>query len=313
MDSSDYKRLFKLVAKTESGSEQNLEEIECRLEHLRKGAALTYEDLERIADPKCWPFSRYWMWPHRVQIENCLPATAGWFKDLPDEEARVIRDLDIMFKNIALVSIILRFALPDHYAIYSRPVLKILRIDRGKNDVEEYLNYVQEMRLLRNSFGLEKTADVDKIVWAIVHLKEKYASEFKQILAKRLPENLSPEELIIFLSHDPLRIAREYLKRKDHITAGFWAAKALERFLDEECRNNGLYIQDQPYKRSAMIKALSERTWHWKNVQNRRLLYDTKAIRNKIVPGVKPFTYADTEQFIGNIQKLKNVALHRGY
>lgn len=39
MDSDEYKRLFKLIAKTESGGEQNLEEIERRLEHLKKGAA----------------------------------------------------------------------------------------------------------------------------------------------------------------------------------------------------------------------------------------------------------------------------------
>ena len=313
MDSSDYKRLFKLVAKTESGGEQNLEEIEFRLAHLRKGAALSYEDLENIADPKCWPFSKYWMWPHKSQIEKRLEATAGWFKSLPENEARIIGALNGIFKNIALVSVILRFARPDLYAIYSRPVLEILRIERGKNDVEEYLKYIREMQVLRNSFGVDKTADVDKIVWAIFRLKGIHATELKKILAKRLPENLTAEELIIYLSHDPLKIARVYLKMNAHMTAGFWAAKAFEKLLDDECRINGIYIPEQPHKRSAMIKVLSERTWHWKNVQNRRLLYDTKAIRNKIVPGIKPFTYEEAEGFIDNIQRLKNVAIHRGY
>lgn len=313
MDSSDYKRLFKLIAKTESGGEQNLEEIERRLEHLRRGAALTYEDLEIIADPECWPFSKYWMWPHRSQIERYLPNTAGWFKELPNNESRIIGALNKIFKNIALVSIILRFARPDLYAIYSRPVLEILRIARGKNDVEEYLNYVKEMQLLRNSFSVDKTADVDKIVWAISRLRGTYRAELKKILAKYLPENLSPEELVVYFSHAPLKIAKVYLKHKDHTTAGFWAAKAFENFLEDECRNNGILVPEQPNKRSVMIKELCERTHLWRNPQNRNLLYDTKALRNKIVPGTKLFTRKDVKQFIDNIQRLQNISIHRGY
>ena len=313
MNNSDYKRLFNLVAKTESGGEQNLEDIEFQLAHLREGATLTYEDLEKISDPKCWPFSKYWMWPHRSQIEKYLPATAGWFKELPNNEVRVIGSLDRIFKNISLVSIILRFARPDLYAIYSKPVLEILRIERCKNDIEEYLKYIKEMQALRDSFGVEKTADVDKIVWAICYLKGNHASELKKIIAKRLPENLNAEELIVYLSHNPLKIAKEYLKRRDHMTAGFWAAKALEKFLNDECRNNGIYIPEQPHKRAAMIRALSKRTRHWSNPKNRRLLYDTKDLRNKIIPGVRPFTYEDVERLILYIDRLKNIAVYKNY
>jgi len=313
MDNIDYKRLFKLVAKTESGGEQNLEEIESRMAHLRKGAALTYEDLEKISDPKCWPFSKYWMWPHRSQIEKKLKSTAGWFSGLPENEAKIIGSLNGIFKNISLVSIVLRFARPDLYAIYSRPILRILRTERGENDVEEYLKYIKEMRVLRHSFGVAKTADMDKIVWAIFRFKGIHETEVKKILAKRLPENLTAEELIVYLSHDPLKIARVYLKMKDHMTAGFWAAKAFEKFLDDECRTNGIGISEKADKRSAMIRALSERTWHWKNPKNRRLLYNTKKLRNKIIPGVQPFSHEDVEEFIRHIDRLKNIAIHRGY
>lgn len=132
-------------------------------------------------------------------------------------------------------------------------------------------------------------------------------------MAKRLPENLTAEELVIYLSHDPLKIAKEYLKRKDHMTAGFWAAKAFEKFLDDECRSNGIYIPEQPNKRSAMLKALRELTLHWRKSQNRKLLYDTKTIRNRIVPGVMPFGYGEVEEFILNIEKLKIIAIYKGY
>jgi len=311
--SDEFKRLFKQIAKTESGGEQNLEEIEIRLAYLGKGAALSYDDLEIIADPQYWPFSKYWMWPVRSQIEKKLESTAGWFKNLPDDEAKIIRGLDRIFKNIALVSIILRFACPEHYAIYSRPVLEILRIERGKNDVEEYLKYVREMQFLRDSFGVDKTADVDKIVWAIFHLTGNHATELKKILAKRLPENLTAEELIIYLSHDPLKIARVYLKMNDRMTAGFWAAKAFEKFLDDECRNSGIYVTEFLNRISSMIKELCDHTRHWKKRENQKLLYDVKKIRNTIIHDVFPISYSDVEGFVSNIEMLKKIAIFKGY
>ena len=169
------------------------------------------------------------------------------------------------------------------------------------------------MQALSKSFMVDKTADVDKIVWAISRLRGKHGTELKQILAKYLPENLTPEELVVYLSHAPLKIAKVYLKQKDHMTAGFWAAKAFEKFLEDECRNNGIYVPEQPGKRSLMIKELCERTFLWRKPQNRRRLYDTKTLRNKIVPGTKLFTYEDVEQFINDIERLKNISIHRGY
>jgi len=307
MDTIDYKRLFKLIAKTESGNEQNLEDIERRLEPLRRGKALAYQDLEVIANREYWPFSKYWMWPDKSQIENKLETTAGFFKDLPNNEITIIRRLNNIFKNIALVSIILRFARPDCYAIYSWPVLQILRIERGKNAVEEYLNYIREMRILKDSFGVKKVSEVDQIVWAIFYLQGKYAVELKKILAKQLPENLSAEELIIYLSHNPLRIAREYLKRKDHITAGLWAAKAFEKFLDDECRNHGIYIGEHIGRLSCMIRELSSQIEYWNDTEKRSLLYRIKKIRNMIVHETKPLGFSEIEEIIISMETLTNI------
>lgn len=305
MESTELKMLFKLIARTESGSEQNLEEIERRMEHLRLGAPLRYEDLEVIGDPQYWPFARYWMWPERLQIEKKLATTSGFFKDLPKNEARVVRILTSTFKNIALVSIILRFARPDLYAIYSWPNLKVLRIERGKDAVEEYMNYIKEMRTLKECFGTNSVAEVDKIVWTIFHYQGKYINDLLKILARHLPENLTAKELMLMLSTNPLKISKEYLKRGDHMTAGFWAAKAFEFFLDNECRRYGIYVHDGAHKRSQMIQMLHQETLFWSKAENRGLLYDTKAIRNKIVPGFKEFSLNDAEDFILHIEQLE--------
>lgn len=305
MENVELKKLFKQIAKTESGSEQHLEEIERRLAHLARGASLKYEDLEVIADSQYWPFSKYWMWPHRHQIDKKLETTAGFFKGLPDNEINIIRRLMAIFKNIALVSIVLRFARPDLYPIYSPPNLQVLRIERGKTEAAEYMNYAKEMRILRDSFGVDSVAEADEIVWAIFHHQGRYYEELLKILARNLPENLSAKELMLMLSGNPLRIAKEYLKRGDYMTSGFWAAKAFEKFLDDECRRSGIFVPDGAHKRNRMIQELHKGTLLWNKPENRQLLYDTKKQRNRIVPGVKDFSSSDVEKFILYIEELE--------
>ncbi|MCJ7588582.1 MAG: hypothetical protein MUQ00_11890 [Candidatus Aminicenantes bacterium] len=322
MNGNDYLSLFRRIARTQAGKEQRLEEIEKRLIHLRNGAALTYDDLKIIEDQDYWPFSKYWMWPHRSQIEDKLKNTAGLIKKLAgaalgtseahrEKERWAVSELFHIFKNIALVSIVLRFALPEHYAIYSPPTLEILRIERGTNEVDEYMKYISEMRILRGSFGVKKTSEVDMIVWAIFHSSESNRKELKRKLSKRLPGNLTPEELILFLSDNPLKIAQEYLQRRDFMTAGFWAAKAFEKYLNEECRRNGMIIREQAHQRSEMIHWLRSQTPLWRRAYNGQVLYDTKEIRNKIVPGVKPFVVQDVKDFISHLERLKQISIQR--
>jgi len=49
----------------------------------------------------------------------------------------------------------------------------------------------------------------------------------------------------------------------------------------------------------------------WRKPQNKDLLYETKDIRNNIIPGVKDFTSADVDSFIHNIEILKAIATKR--
>ena len=307
MDKSKYETLFNQIIKKKHGMEIDFEKIEAKLGHLREGDALIYSDLEIIADDNCWPFNKYWMWPSRYQVEDKLKKTKGLFKDLPGEEEyekKVIGNLSEIFKNIALVSIILRFVCPKHYAIYSRPPLKILRIERGANDAEEYLNYVGELRLLKRSFQVGTTAEVDMIVWAIAQEKGAHLREFKKLLAEQLPENLKPGELITYLSNDPLKIAEIYFIQKDHKTAGFWAARAFEKYLRDECvcligfippRTNGEIM--------TIIDFLCRKTKHR---YEENTFHNLRQLRNKAVHESEAFTKNDAKDFI---ERLKNLML----
>jgi hypothetical protein len=242
MDKMKYKYMFRGLIRIRHGIDVDFEAIEKKLIHLRYGDALTYSDLISIADDSCWPFSKYWIWPHKEQIKDKLDATKNYFVNLPNSEEKIIGQLLDIFKNISLVSIILRFVRPRYYAIYSRPPLYILRVERGMNDIKEYLNYIYELRTLRDSFKEFRTAEVDMIVWAIAELSNKnYKSKddkntlikFKKLLADKLPENLSPEEIIQYLINDPLKIAEIYLRKNDYKTAGMWAGRAFEKYINK--------------------------------------------------------------------------------
>jgi HEPN domain-containing protein len=302
MNQSKYEKLFKEIIRSKHGMEIDFEKIESKLAHLSEGMPLTYSDLEIIGDDSCWPFSKYWMWPSNDQIEKYLPKTKGWFKNLPIREEETISNLTGIFKNIALVSIILRFVHPLHYAIYSRPPLKMLRVERGINDTAEYMNYLQVMRTLRKSFGVSKTADVDIIVWATAYAKGEHLRTLKKLLADRLPENLGPGEIITYLSSDPLKIAELYLKINDYETAGYWAAIALEKFLREQCFILFGYI---PTGGEGEIITIINYLCKTETYINKgAILHRLRNLRNRAVHISKKFTKDDAKYFIETIKSL---------
>jgi len=302
MDKTKYNILFDQIIQIKHGMKIDFEKVEANLKHLREGGSLTYIDLENIADDNCWPFNKYWMWPSRYQIEEKLKKTSGWFKNLPNSEEKAIRNLDEIFKNIALVSIILRFVHPKHYAMYSRPPLKILRIERGIDDVEEYLNYVEELRILRDSFGVDKTSEADIIVWAIAQEKGKSIKELKKLLAEQLPKNLSAEEIIIYLSKNPLKVSETYNKQKDYRTAGFWATVAFKKFLREEClRLTGKIPPRKNGEIFTFIDYLCRKTMYR---YKKNTLHDLRELRNKVAHESEILTQVDAKNFITILKSL---------
>jgi hypothetical protein len=302
MNQIKYEKLFKEIIRNKHGMEVDFEKIESKLSHLIEGMPLTYADLEIIGDDSCWPFSKYWVWPSKDQIEEDLPKTKGWFKNLPIREEEIISNLCAIFRNISLVSIILRFVHPLHYAIYSRPPLKILRIERGINDTAEYINYLQVMRTLRKSFGVSKTADVDIIVWATAYGKGEHLQTLKKLLADRLPENLAPGEIITYLSSDPLKIAELYLVFNDHETAGHWAAIAFEKFLRDQCYIIFGYI---PTGGNGEIKTMVDSLCKKEAFINKGvMMHRLRTLRNNAAHISKKLTKDEAKYFLEKLKSL---------
>ena len=247
------------------------------------------------------------MWPAKEQIQDKLEETKEKFIDPVRNEERereLIRCLLAIFRNLSLVSIVMRFVWPEYYAIYSRPNLKVLRVERGANNEEEYMNYIRVLRLLKRSFGVEMVADVDIIVWAIAKREETHA-EFFRILAEQLPENLTPGELILSLHDNPLKVAQVYLRKGDYKTSSFWASQAFEIYLKDEYRRLiGYPIRRDPKKGELedIIDQLSKTPEYdgWRDY-----LPSLRWRRNKAIHPDDEFTKVDGEALIDGAGKLK--------
>ena len=311
MDKRKYKYLFRELIRIRHGIDVDFESIEKKLVHLRYGDPLTYSDLITIGDDRCWPFSKYWMWPSKEQVNDRLKTTNDCFVDLPDSEEKKIGQLLDIFKNISLVSIILRFVHPRYYAIYSRPPLYVLRVERGPNDIEEYLNYINELRILKESFEEFRTAEVDMIVWAIAESSRKsFKSEedertltnFKKLLADKLPENLSPEEIIQYLLDDPLKIAEVYLRKSDYKTAGMWAGRAFEKYINRIRRKLPGLLSG--WERDDLAKKIA-RICEEENYKKKEKLYKKlKDLRNNAMHVGHPYSEDDADFAIEELKKL---------
>jgi hypothetical protein len=307
MDSEKYKKSFYEIIKSRFNREVDFASIEKGLEHVRNGDALTYADLELIGDERYWPFKQYWMWPAKEQIQDKLKETKEKFIDPVRNEERereLIRCLSAIFRNLSLVSIVMRFVWPEYYAIYSRPNLKIIRIERGEDDVEEYMNYIQVMRLLKGSFGVERVADVDIIVWAIAKEKKEHDG-FLKLLAEQLPENLTPGELFNSLADDPLGIANVYIRKEDYKTSGFWASQAFEIYLRDEYRRLIGYPRRRDPEKGELQDIIDQLSstpeYHgWGDY-----LHSLRWRRNKAIHPDYEFTKVDVEALIDGAGELK--------
>ena len=72
-----------------------------------------------------------------------------------------------VFRDIELVSLILRFVKPKNFGMWTPPVASILALPSSMNAVETYLNYLHNVRSIRDKCGFAKVADADKALWVL--------------------------------------------------------------------------------------------------------------------------------------------------
>ena len=165
------------------GRPQNLDEIEQAVARIRSNRRLTYADIARILDDKVFNADVFGYLPPRDEVESILESTEWDFWNLPKREDKAISKLLEVFRQIGLVSVILRFLVPKHYGIMSAPVEKVLGLGPFRHRPKKYRAYLKNLRDIRDNRGFDTTADVDMALWVL------QLGVLENMLAGHLPAN----------------------------------------------------------------------------------------------------------------------------
>lgn len=106
-------------------------------------------------------------WPSREEIERELKGKEVDLWNLPRNEKAVLKQLRGVFRTFEGVSVILRFLVPKHYGILSTPVEHLLGIQPAAASIDKYLNYVKDLRAIRDKRGFAHAAHVDQALWTL--------------------------------------------------------------------------------------------------------------------------------------------------
>ncbi len=152
------------------GKRYRLEEIEKTVAPVRQKNRLTWEDVQAIRESEHWLYDRHWAVPDPEAVKAGLDRAGSRldFWHIPKKRELLVSTLYEIFRNIEVVSVLLRFVLPEHFAIYSPPMARILEVRRGLRDTQTYLNYLDNLESIRRHVtGLETVAQVNMAVWVL--------------------------------------------------------------------------------------------------------------------------------------------------
>jgi hypothetical protein len=171
---------------------------------------LSYKTIKDLSKREYWSFDDFWMVPGWWRYRKHANKTKGLFKDLPENEKNVISILYGIFKNIEVVSIILRFIDPENYGIISPPVRYAIGLKAKDNYVDEYLDYLSALRMYTKEYMFGRAADADIALWALVEKCLRSESVVCQNFRKY-------QEKMIEIEEEYIRKSELYKKMEDEI------------------------------------------------------------------------------------------------
>ena len=209
-------------------------------------------------------FPAWWKMPELSPQE--IASLKELFKNIQPKDTGLIQKLFDIFKNIEIMSCLLRIMCPAHYGIYSAPVENLLSI-KAETPVKKYHCYLDDLSELKESYGFDTSAEVDMALWALSAILNEdwlrnnpdyhqiyldYLNEpnaVKRISARHALKNIRRENVTY------LDLAECFLEIDPEV-AGFLAGKELELLI------YNLYEQVIPkgkgYRASGFMKRLEE-------------------------------------------------------
>ncbi len=206
----DCLKQFPEVSKKRWGREFDLEELEKKvkasLNPERNQKDVSMREIRQCFDDhftntEHWWFDRYWVVPSIDKIDEKYQKKGFNFCQLSrenenkEEEKKFIEDLLGAFRDIGLVSIILRFICPDSFGILSPPVEYALNLRRGKTAVATYRNYLKDLREIRQHYEFKTAAEADKALWVLKH----HMCDDKGTNGKRIKKAIEEDEFMLRL------------------------------------------------------------------------------------------------------------------
>lgn len=172
IDSFDLKKCIECAEqafKQKFGRMPQFEVLEKKFGNLKgTNKALSYSQIKNLTKRKYWDFEDYWTVPGWRIIRKRLKETKGIFIDLPNDERNATNVLFKIFKNIEVVSIILRFVDPQNFGIISPPVRYAIEQAPSENYLDEYLDYISILRSYAREYSFQNVADTEVAIWSLV-------------------------------------------------------------------------------------------------------------------------------------------------
>jgi len=238
MSQFDLKKLlpcYQEVAILKYGGTLDFKRLEKSMEPVRLGREeFSNQHLEMLERDNLFP--AWWKLPKLIGPE--LEVLKGAFRNIQPRDQDLVQKLFDIFKNIEVLSCLLRVICPQHYGIYSAPVENLLSI-KAETPVRKYLVYLENLTELQEEYGLERIADVDMALFALCCLlNEGYIRQnpeyhqiyldylerpnlVKKISARNALRNIRQENIYY------LDLAESFLENDPEI-AGILAGKELE-------------------------------------------------------------------------------------
>jgi hypothetical protein len=310
LDLQSYLTRFPEVCRAKYGRTYDLLALQHKFDYLRNGTRwLAAKDVANLFDPNQTPYSRYWAQPNEKDLDKTLSKMRIRLAPIPNDPGELIRELLGAFHNLALVSIVLRFAHPKRFGIFSTPVLNLLQIHRATS-IDIYSAFCEELHEWQGHFKLPSVAAAGTALWTYdqitrlsdqskktLNAREQFESDL-WIQRRRVALVVRP----FLRNNGPLELARILLEEDPKI-AGKIAAEEYERLLHLACQK--FYRHKLPDKRGA-AEALIERL-----VQDNRISLEEKAelrwiweIRNRAVHAGESPTSEEVDLMIDRIQSV---------
>ncbi len=201
---------------------------------------------------KHWWFDTYWLLPSIADLPENMEEISFNFHQLSKgnegkpRERQVIKDLLGAFRQIELVSIILRFIRPDSFGILSPPVEHVLDLRRGRDAVETYKNYLKNLRDIRDHYEFNTAAEADMALWVLEH--KCYFSGMEDQEIKRAFET---DEFM-------LQLRAENLVKPLCELSPAWRAMAFQNIDDHLAALMGCYALEENVKKWAIVEGVAE-------------------------------------------------------